>query len=86
VRLLPPSGDQLPVEITQMIDLDSYRMQKTHEGKIDLARGVIEVPPIAPEGMLPHAEEIEILSKIIKELNERFGTDFSEDDKVFLRS
>lgn len=30
-------------------------------------------------------EDIEPLSAIIKELNERFGTDFTEDDKVFIR-
>ena len=30
-------------------------------------------------------EEIEPLSQIIHELNERFGTDFTEDDKVFIQ-
>ena len=30
-------------------------------------------------------EDIESLSQIIKELNERFGTDFTEEDKVFIR-
>lgn len=29
---------------------------------------------------------IEPLSQIIRELNERFGTDFSEEDKVFIRN
>ncbi len=27
---------------------------------------------------------MEALSRIIQELNERFGTDFTEDDKVFI--
>jgi type I restriction enzyme, R subunit len=30
-------------------------------------------------------DEIEALSQIIRELNERFGTDFSEEDKVFVQ-
>ena len=30
-------------------------------------------------------EEMEALSRIIRELNERFGTDFTEEDKVFIR-
>ena len=32
----------------------------------------------------PLPEEIEVLSQIIRELNERFGTEFTEDDKVFI--
>lgn len=31
------------------------------------------------------SEEIERLSQIIRELNERFGTDFTEEDRVFIQ-
>jgi type I restriction enzyme R subunit len=85
LRRLPASKDRLPVEITQKIDLDSYRMQQNHEGSISLPRGTGEVKPVGAKGAYePTPEEIEVLSKIIKDLNERFGTDFSEDDKVFI--
>jgi type I restriction enzyme R subunit len=30
-------------------------------------------------------DDVEPLSQIIKELNERFGTDFTEEDRVFIR-
>jgi type I restriction enzyme R subunit len=85
LRRLPASQDQLPVEITQKIDLNSYRMQIAFEGSISLPRGMVELEPQgAKMGYALTPDEIEALSKIIKELNERFGTDFSEDDKVFI--
>jgi type I restriction enzyme R subunit len=85
LRKLPVTKDRLPVEIQQQIDMDSYRVQKTGSGAIKLARGVGELEPIkakGPEG--PYTDELEALSKIIQELNERFGTAFSEGDKIFI--
>jgi type I restriction enzyme R subunit len=32
----------------------------------------------------PPPEQVEPLSTILKELNERFGTDFSDEDRVFI--
>ena len=85
LRRLPVSQEQLPVEITQKIDLDSYRMQKEFEGSISLPRGAGELDPQGVKD--PHElsqDEVEALSRIIQELNDRFGTEFSDDDKVFI--
>ncbi len=41
-----------------------------------------------PQGAKDHRKsvgELEILSRIIQELNDRFGTEFAEEDKVFIR-
>lgn len=85
LRRLPASQDRLPLEITQKIDLDSYRVQKAFEGSISLPRGSTDLEPQGAKGThLLSPEEIEALSKIIKELNDRFGTNFCEDDKVFI--
>jgi type I restriction enzyme R subunit len=85
-RYLPFERDQLPVEIQQNIDIESYRIQRVSSGKIALERGQKEIPPIGAAGSRPPgAEELEPLSRIIKELNERFGTDFTEEDRVFIR-
>ena len=84
-KLLVPR-DQLPLEIQQNIDMESYRLQQTHSGKIKLNRGVQELQPITGAVIFdPPPEPVEALSAILKELNERFGTDFSEDDKVFIK-
>lgn len=85
LRKLPVRRDRLPVEIQQNIDIESYRIQKRFEGSIGLERGTTELKPIGHKGgYAPLPEDIEPLSQIIKELNERFGTDFSEDDRVFI--
>jgi len=85
-RYLPVDRDQLPVEIRQNIDMESYRIQQMFAGKIKLERGQREVEPIAAgtTHLLP-PELLEPLSQIIRALNQRFGTDFTEDDKVFIR-
>ncbi len=85
-RYLPASREELPREIQQNVDMESYRIQRRHTGKIGLDRGQGEVEPI---GVKPAhgsvSEEIERLSQIIRELNERFGTDFTEEDRVFIQ-
>jgi type I restriction enzyme R subunit len=85
-RLLPVNRDPLPVEVQQNIDLDAFRVRKTGTTKIKLEKGTQELEPMTPKDdtiLLP--DDIEPLSQIIHDLNERFGTDFSEEDKVFIR-
>ena len=86
LRRLPPDKDRLPVEVQQAIDLESWRLEKTGSGKIELARGQGELAPENPltNGVRP-SPELEALSKIIQELNQRFGTDFSEEDRLVIR-
>jgi type I restriction enzyme R subunit len=86
LRKLPLRRDQLPVEIQQNIDVDSYRVQQTSSGRISLKRGTHELEPISGGNIFKTPpDELEPLSQILKELNERFGTEFAEDDKVFIR-
>lgn len=85
-RLLPVNREPLPVQVQQNIDLDAFRLKKTSSGKIKLEKGFKDLEPMSPNeesGAKP--EDLEPLSKIIHELNERFGTDFTEADKVFIR-
>jgi type I restriction enzyme, R subunit len=84
-RVLPVNRDPLPVEVQQNIDLDAFRLKKTGSGKIKLEKGTQDLEPMTSKdsGMKP--DDVEPLSRIIKELNERFGTDFTEEDKVFIR-
>ena len=86
LRKLPMKRDQLPVEIQQNIDVDSYRVQQSSSGHIKLDRGTKELEPITGGNIFqPPPEEIEVLSAILKALNDRFGTDFAENDKVFIQ-
>jgi type I restriction enzyme R subunit len=85
-RYIPSEDDQLPREVQEKIDMESYRVRQTWKGKIRLERGEGKVEPIgAKESHAPGSDLSEPLSQIIRELNERFGTDFSEEDKVFVK-
>ncbi len=84
-RKLPVSSSRLPAEIQQHIELDSYRIQQTNSGKIQPKRGTKQLDPIGSKGAsMPTPETLEPLSQIIGQLNQRFGTDLGDDDKVFI--
>jgi type I restriction enzyme R subunit len=85
LRKLPVTHERLPVEIQQQIDVESYRVQKTGTDTIKLKRGTVDLEPIKPkDAEMPLVDQIEALSQIIRELNERFGTAFTEEDRIFI--
>jgi type I restriction enzyme, R subunit len=84
-RLLPADRAELPREVQQNIDMESYRIQQTGSGKIALERrpGVLE-PVSSKRGYERWPEELETLSRIIAELNERFGLNLGPEHRVTL--
>jgi type I restriction enzyme R subunit len=84
-RLLPADPIELPREVQQNIDMESYRIQQTGSGKIALERrpGVLE-PVSTKQGHGVTPEEMETLSRIIAELNERFGLNLGPENRVTL--
>jgi hypothetical protein len=84
-RLLPADRLELPREVQQNIDMESYRIQQTASGKIVLARKAGVLDPQSGKGAygLP-PEQLEPLSRIITELNDRFGLNLGPEHKVTL--
>ncbi len=84
-RLLPGDRDELPREVQQNIDMESYRIQETGGGKIPLDRqpGALE-PVTTKSGHGASGEEMETLSRIIAELNDRFGLSLGPEHRVTL--
>jgi type I restriction enzyme, R subunit len=84
-RLLPADRAELPREVQQNIDMESYRIQQTGSGKIALERrpGVLE-PVSTKSSYESWPEELETLSRIIAELNERFGLNLGPEHRVTL--
>jgi type I restriction enzyme R subunit len=74
-------GEDLAQGILDAIDLDSYRLQKQGEFKISLQQGD-ELMPASEMGGVVADPEIELLSNIVKAFNDRFGTQFTNEDKV----
>jgi type I restriction enzyme R subunit len=84
-RLLPADRAELPREVQQNIDMESYRIQQTGSGKIALERRAGALAPVGTKGAHGTApEELEALSRIIAELNERFGLNLGPEHRVTL--
>jgi len=84
-RLIPADPDELPREVQQNIDMESYRIRKTGSGRITLERKGGQLEPITAKdhyGETP--EQLEPLSRIIAELNERFGLNLGPEHRVTL--
>ncbi|NOQ50701.1 MAG: DEAD/DEAH box helicase [Desulfuromonadaceae bacterium] len=76
----------LPLEVLDAVDLDSFRIQKTYEGTIDLRPEDRELPTIGEGSSGVNEDETDLLSSIIKTLNETHGLNLSEDDRVDMQS
>jgi type I restriction enzyme R subunit len=84
-RLLPADRVELPREVQQNIDMESYRIQQIGSGRIGIERRTGMLEPIGTKSHHgPAPDEMEVLSRIIAELNERFGLNLGPEHRVTL--
>jgi len=82
LRKLPYEKQKLPKEVTQQVDLDSIKIQFSKKGiKVKPGEGG-KFKPGDENPMGGGKEFYEPLSVIIKNINEKYATDFSDKDKV----
>jgi type I restriction enzyme R subunit len=82
---LPKRGPGEKVQLYDDVMLEYYRLQKIKEGSIELEpSGGEELQPPRGTGKRVEKETRAPLSEIIRIINERFGTDWTEADKLFL--
>jgi type I restriction enzyme R subunit len=76
----------VPDELLQYVDIDSYRIQQSRSGTVQLEEGEDPLPPQTTGGGSGGGSDgpKEPLSKILERLNEKFGYDFTEEDRVFI--
>lgn len=83
IKKLPYSVSKLPLDVVNDVELDSYKIQ--HKYTVDLS---LESRDGAGKGMTPDGEskgsdgEFDLLTRIIKVLNDSFGLELTDDDKV----
>lgn len=76
--------DTGPVKISDEVGLQYYRLRRIYSGEITLDDGDAQgVKSPTDVGTGKAKEEKVPLSEIIQVLNERFGTDFTEEDRFF---
>jgi type I restriction enzyme, R subunit len=80
---LPLDRDTGPVKLGDEVALQFYRLQRIHSGEIAVAEGeATGVRSPTQVGTGKAKDENAPLSEIIRVLNERFGTQFSEADRL----
>ena len=74
LKLPAPVEEDLSKGILEVIDMDSYRVEKQAMERIGLPDADAEIDPLPPDGGFGTGEpEMAHLSKIIKSFNEQFG-------------
>lgn len=81
---LPLDRDNTVIKLGDEVGLQYYRMERVSSGAIDLQVGEPEgVKSPTDVGTGKPKEDKAPLSEIIRVLNERFGTDFTDEDRLF---
>ena len=81
---LPKKELSETLQLSDEIAMEYYRLQKVKEGSIELLKGEDgELEGLKEAGIKREKEEKAPLSEIIDVLNERFGTEFEEADRLF---
>ena len=84
-RLLPGARMELPIEIRQNINMESFRIQRTSTGRIALERQIQSLDPVGSKAPgVAAGPELEPLSQIIEGLNERFGLNLGREHRLTL--
>jgi type I restriction enzyme R subunit len=71
------------LKLDDEVALEYYRLQKIRESSLILRNEDGVVDPTSEVGMRKEKEEMAHLSEIIKILNDKFGTDFTDADRLF---
>ncbi len=81
---LPKRDLSESMKLVDEVAMEYYRLQKIKEGSIDLVTGEnAELDGLSEAGIKRAKEEKAVLSEIIDVLNERFGTEFEEGDRLY---
>jgi type I restriction enzyme R subunit len=81
-RKLPKRKDRLPYEVLDAVDLDSFRIQETFRGPLYLEKQDAAIATSVEGGLSQTEEEKDLLSNIVNLLNETYGLNLTDDDKV----
>lgn len=73
-------------DIVRYLDLSSVRVVQKVKGKIELSAGIGDVRTVTPIPGAPNTELHDVLSKIIQDVNKRWGVDFGMEQQETLTS
>ncbi len=82
-KYLPYEKETLPLEVTQMVDMDKYKVQEEENGSIILnPEDAILENPQGDGHKISRPDPKEVLEIIVKEINDKYAVELGDDDKV----
>ena len=81
-RSLPKRKGQLPYEVLDAVDLDSFRIHETYSGEIVLEAKDGALPSFGADATGMSDPEMDFLSMIVNALNKTYEINLTEEDKV----
>ena len=86
LKILPYAKTSLPLDVVNDVELDSYKIQHKYTTALKLESGDGEQEGMQVGGTgNTQDEELDFLTKIIKVLNDTYGLELTEEDKVEFR-
>ncbi|WP_299826011.1 DEAD/DEAH box helicase family protein [uncultured Pontibacter sp.] len=83
LKVLPLKGSDLPQEVLNEVQLDSYKIQQQGQQNITLVEEPAELYGQTRSGGGNGSDELrDLLSNIIKTLNDTYGLELTDDDKL----
>ena len=77
------TGDDVAVDAGSLVELTHLRIEQQFEGSVTLSDTVGEVVSVFDGSGKRNEPDEEPLSRIIEQINERFGTNFDPTDRLF---
>ena len=82
-KYLPYEKESLPLEVTQMVNMDKFKIQEEENGSIILnPEDAILDNPQGDGHKGKQEEPQEVLHKIVQEINDKYAVELGDDDKV----
>ncbi len=81
-----PKREGSPVSIKDAVDLESLRIQFISDSKLSLESKKGELDPMSDGKSTQQEEEKELLSEIIKRVNEVFGVELTKEDQLDIKN
>jgi type I restriction enzyme R subunit len=83
IKKLPYAKTSLPLDVVNDVELDSYKIQHKYTTQLELESADGEQEGMKPSGAMGgNDDELDFLTKIIKVLNETYGIELTNEDKV----
>lgn len=83
LKYLPYEPETLPLEVMRMVDMDKFKIDEVENGAILLQKQNATIENPQGDGHRgKQVEEREVLAVIVKEINDKYAGDLTENDKV----